>query len=659
MASRSTGRATAPLGALFACGAAGARGDAELIELFAAGRADPCAAGAAFEVLVARHGPEVIRACRRVLSDANDVDDAFQATFLVLARRALAGSIARPDALGPWLHGVAIRVARKARIAAARRRRHERRAVHPGDRDPIARQDLAGEVRDAVDRLPEPLRAPVVLCYLEELTYRAAARRLKVTEATIRGRLAKARGILRARLERSDAAASNSPARVPPALAFATIRAAVKMTTRMTTPAGTVAALMEGVSLMNVLTRWLIPAAAAVTLAISLAATGGGGTPTATAASPGDSSQPARAARPERRLTLDEAIARVLDNQKKTHADRMQIHPSVADRLTAALRVPASPRRDAPEAPPRMDINITRPLDVSLKSHARSRPHLKCTAETVTEAQYQDMARNAVDTLYKVYVDAQQARERVKWAEPDVEALERLNQLARKRPDRGRETTAERRRIQGALEVAELKLVEFRRVQARTSAALGLLLNLPAAEARDLVVDDLSRDMPAIPGSEELLRIARAARPDLAAMRLGLSRAEAELEDAKLHPVAHDPSIVYPEDPNVRRARLNVKQVRLRVESAEDFVRAEFALWDACRALDTPPMRTSWFDLKSALSHAADVEKRYDQDQANAEDVLKAREAVTSRESDYVARLAEVRRQILAINTEVGVRLFP
>lgn len=660
MASRSTGRATAPLGALFACGAAGGKGDAELIELFAEGRADPCASGAAFEVLVARHGPEVIRACRRVLSEANDVDDAFQATFLVLARRALAGSIARPDRLGPWLYGVAHRIARKARVASARRRRHERLALHRGDEDGPGRHDLAGAVRDEVDRLPEPLRAPIVLCYLEELTYRAAAHRLMVSEATIRGRLVKARGILRTRLARSDESTSHSPERVPPTLAMATVRAAVKMTTRAPAPAGTVAALMEVVSLINILTRWLIPAAAAVTLAIGLAAAGGGGTPAATAASAGELSLPARPDRPERRLTLDEAIARVLDNQKKTHADRMQIHPMVADRLTVALRLPATPRRDAADAPRQSDINITMPLDVSLKSRVRSRPRLTCTAATIAETQYQDMARNAIDTFYKVYADAQQARERVKWAEGDVKALARLNRLVGNPPDCGQETATERRPIERALRLAELRLLEFRQAQARTAVSLGLLLNIPAAEARDLVVDDLSRDVPAIPESEELVRVAKVARPDLAARRLGLARAEAEFKHAKLHPVVRDPSIVNPEDPNVSRARINLNQVRYRVESAEDLLQAEFVLRDAREVLDDPAaaMRSSWFDLKDALRRAADAEKSYDEGQATVDNLLKAREAVIARESDCVTRLAEVRRRILAINTQVGVRIF-
>ena len=106
-------------------GRSASKTDAELLEHFASGEA----AESAFEALVVRHGPEVLRACRRVLPDPNDAEDAFQATFLVLARCAASGSIGRPDSLGPWLHGVALRVARKARVAAARRRWHEQRVA--------------------------------------------------------------------------------------------------------------------------------------------------------------------------------------------------------------------------------------------------------------------------------------------------------------------------------------------------------------------------------------------------------------------------------------------------------------------------------------------------------------------------------------------------
>ncbi len=384
MVGRSTGRGFTPLGTLFAYGAIGGQSDAELIELFAGGRA----AEAAFEALVARHGPEVLKACRRVLADSNDVDDAFQATFLVLARRARTRSIARPDSLGPWLHGIALRVARKARVAAARRRRHEGRAVPRADEDPTRRDDLAGALRDEVDRLPEVLRMPVVLCYLEDLTYRAAAHRLAVSEGTIRGRLVKARGLLRSRLVRAEGLAMEErpakrdrPARVPPALALATIRTAMTMT-KSPSPVGAgpaslsaaVADLLEGVPLMRRLTRWMIAAAAASALAIGIAAAGGGGAPAAlgddkpaaravaTGESPGvQEAQPPPRLR--KRLTLNAAIERLLDQQKRTHADRLEIPPAVADRLT---------RRSAPRPTPRGTCSPSRLPRWTLTSACRS-----------------------------------------------------------------------------------------------------------------------------------------------------------------------------------------------------------------------------------------------------------------------------------------------
>src|SRR5262249_36632877 len=128
--------------------------DDELVERFVAHREE-----AAFEALVRRHGPVVLAACRRVSSDPHPAEDCFQETFLVLARKA--GSLKRPEALGPWLYGVATRTALKARAREARRRLGEQRAAvaeaaAPSDR--LVWRDVRPKLDEAVAALPEKYR---------------------------------------------------------------------------------------------------------------------------------------------------------------------------------------------------------------------------------------------------------------------------------------------------------------------------------------------------------------------------------------------------------------------------------------------------------------------------------------------------------------------
>ncbi len=209
--------------------------DAQLLDLVCGDRD----ANAAFETLVRRHGPSVLRTCRRVLGDHGDADDAFQATFLVLARSA--GSLQPAHSVGPWLLGVARRIALKARTAASRRRYHERQTAVSIEFDSQPRFELSQTLRQEVDCLPEHLRAPIVLCYFERLSYKSAAEKLGVTEATVRGRLVKARRLLKARLARDpDAISARSRRRptasleyhVPLILLDATTRAAIAFTNR-------------------------------------------------------------------------------------------------------------------------------------------------------------------------------------------------------------------------------------------------------------------------------------------------------------------------------------------------------------------------------------------------------------------------------------------
>jgi RNA polymerase sigma factor (sigma-70 family) len=194
----------------------------------------------AFEVLVQRHGPMVMGVCRRILVDAHDAEDAFQATFLVMARRA--GTIRNPDAVGAWLYAVARQVAVRSRKA---RRQRDRLQVHtsPGT-DPADGGDSAGvdwqELRPVLDeelgRLPEKYRAAVVLCYLQDRSNTEAAEELGWPVGTVKGRLARARSLLQNRLTRRGVAlgaAFATPAalsaEVPPDLATATAREAVQV----------------------------------------------------------------------------------------------------------------------------------------------------------------------------------------------------------------------------------------------------------------------------------------------------------------------------------------------------------------------------------------------------------------------------------------------
>lgn len=196
----------------------------------------------AFKALVERHGPMVLAVCRTVLGgNRADAEDAFQAVFFILARKA--DSIGNGDALAGWLYRVAHRVALQAKEEADRRRERERRTspttpvLH--ERDPAWRESLAA-IREEIDRLPEKYRTPIILCYLEGLTHESAAGQLGWPVGTVRGRLSRAREILRKRLMRRGLALSvtgalaatfaipgTAPAAIPPPLVNRTIETAM------------------------------------------------------------------------------------------------------------------------------------------------------------------------------------------------------------------------------------------------------------------------------------------------------------------------------------------------------------------------------------------------------------------------------------------------
>ena len=267
-----------PLRTLFNMGAVGDWTDGQLLERFATDRGEP--AELAFAALVERHGPMVLRVCRGVLADPDDAQDAFQATFLVLVRKAR-GLWVR-DSLGPWLHQVAYRTASCTRSARLRRRRFEGRAARALVSSPGPDAELGRVLHEEIGRLPGRFREPLVLCDLGGRTHEQAARQLGWPVGTVKSRISRGRDRLRHRLVRRGFApvaglfAASGPigveASISPELLNATIGAPARAATTSGVVAGPVARLAEEVVRAMLLKS--IWKAAAVLLALAATSSG-------------------------------------------------------------------------------------------------------------------------------------------------------------------------------------------------------------------------------------------------------------------------------------------------------------------------------------------------------------------------------------------------
>jgi RNA polymerase sigma factor (sigma-70 family) len=309
--------------------------DAELLERFAAG-GDP----SAFELLLWRHGPMVYGVCRRVLRHEHDAEDAFQAAFLALARKAR--SVTRRGSVGGWLYRVAYRVSLDARERAARRARHERAAVPGRDArgapDPPA-EAAGNELWRALDaelgRLPERCRAAFVLCCLEGRSVPEAARELGCAAKALESRLTRARARLRAGLTRRGLLASAglaaaalvpgaSGAAVPGHLVAAALRTVAFSSGRAAAGAAVsahVLSLTEGVLRTMLLSKLKVVGAILVAAGVVGAGAGGLGYRTWAGEGPGDGG-PAQA-RPQPGTTAPHAngVALTLDGAELTLSD--------------------------------------------------------------------------------------------------------------------------------------------------------------------------------------------------------------------------------------------------------------------------------------------------------------------------------------------------
>jgi RNA polymerase sigma factor (sigma-70 family) len=255
---------------------------------------------AAFETLVRRHGPMVFGVCRRVVGNHHDAEDAFQATFLVLARKA--ASVRPRERVANWLHGVALRTAMKAKTITARRRGREKQVTEMPEPE-AARQDQWRDLQTLLDQelngLPENYRLPILLCDLEGKTIKEATQQLGWPQGTLAGRLARGRKLLAKRLASRGVLLSAgslaavvsqnvASAGVPASLMSSTVKAAAMIAAGQATVAGVVpakvAALMEGVTKAMLITK--LKTVTAALLVVATVGIGGSLLSRSTAAQP-------------------------------------------------------------------------------------------------------------------------------------------------------------------------------------------------------------------------------------------------------------------------------------------------------------------------------------------------------------------------------------
>ncbi|HEV3163699.1 MAG TPA: sigma-70 family RNA polymerase sigma factor, partial [Isosphaeraceae bacterium] len=372
---------------------------------------------AAFEALVARHGPMVLGVCRRLLDDPHEVEDAFQATFLVLVKKARV--LRERDVLGHWLYGVAYRVALRARSDSARRHARERTGLEVVAMQPDSNQhSVDPEIRPLLDqelsRLPEKYRRPVVLCYLEGLSHEEAARLLDWPIGTVKGRLSRARELLRTRLGRRGVTvpaailvahlSQDASACVSSSLIDTTVQAAMTFAAGHAAAAGALSAaalaLTEGVLRAMSLSKYRIAAAAVLglgsiatgagVLAFQSHSNGGAGNSRSQAAAPGDPTPEANA-RTEAISSLAAARLKAAEHAYESTKSDFEVGRVTLDRVTAMSRLWLDAQREANPKPAEQIAAFQAHLDRMRQIEKKERAELEVgrgTTTDVSEAEY-------------------------------------------------------------------------------------------------------------------------------------------------------------------------------------------------------------------------------------------------------------------------------
>jgi RNA polymerase sigma factor (sigma-70 family) len=367
---------------------------------------------AAFAALVRRHGPMVLGVCRRILHDFQDAEDAFQATFLVLARRA--ASVVVGESLGCWLYGVAYRTAMEAHTMSARRRARERPMKdmpHP-EVMPAEAQDWRPLLDRELNLLPEKYRFVIVVCDLEGRTRKEAARLLGINEGTLSSRLSRGHTLLAKRLARCGVALSGGALAavmvpsMPAALVSSTSKVAVLVAAGQMVGAIPAVLLMKGV-MKAMLFKKLRLAVGAVMVLAALGAVGvgyraGGGPGSAQAAPPDKPLNELEALRRENEL-LKLNLLVVLE---KVRAQEAELQTARGREATLRERITLNDKSDAQDIDALYDLRARYPFPIKLNLKAAdgvadAAKEAESALKALREAKDKEGQRRATEALEK------------------------------------------------------------------------------------------------------------------------------------------------------------------------------------------------------------------------------------------------------------------
>lgn len=400
-------------------------------------------------------------------------------------------------------------------------------------------------------------------------------------------------------------------------------------------------------------------------------------------------------------LTLDAAIERLVHENLDLRAKAVNIPLARADVLTASLRgnpilyadaqlVPYG-RYDRARTggPTQYDVNVAQPFDLSGKRRARTMVAERTV--TVLEAQYQDAVRLQIANLYTAFIDALAARETIRYAEASAAGIDRVLEMTRTLHRTANATRADVDRVETLRQAAILNLDEAHVVQRRTRRVLATLLNLPPAESESLDVRGrLADDGPEPPANEDLVLLGLQNRPDLAAYRLGLGIADADVRLARANRfgdiyVLYQPytfqnlqpfgmksatswalgvtvpvPLYHRNQGGIERAQLNVDQSHLELAAWEQRIVSEVT--EAAREYVTSRAAVRLFEdggLAAARSMKDDTLRLYTGGELDALAFLNAQRDYNSLVRRYRDTLLRHRRSMLALNTAVGLRILP